>query len=121
MKEYELAIILHPDLEIDQKSALAKVEKLVEAAGASIVAKEELGKQKLAFPIAKQSHGLYLFYRINMEPTAAPELNNTLILADEVLRHLVVMVPRVVEEETKPLKPAAKTRTSSKTATKVSK
>ena len=89
MKRYEVAVLLHPDLEIDLEAPLARVEKAIKDAGGSIVSRDDWGKRKLAYPINKLQHALYFFWCIEFEPAAITELNNALKLNDEVIRHLV--------------------------------
>ena len=45
MEQYELAVLFHPDLEIDLEKAEKQVEKLVKAAGGSIVKTDNWGKR----------------------------------------------------------------------------
>ena len=107
MKPYELALILHPDLEIDLDAPLAKLDQLIKDAHGKVSARDDWGKRKLSYPIAGMSHGIYCFYQLEMEPGQVANLERHLLIADEVLRHLVVK-PAPVEPEAK--KKPAKTK-----------
>ena len=48
MKEYELVVLYHPDLEVDIKPATKKVAGIIEGAGGKILAVDEWGRRKLA-------------------------------------------------------------------------
>ena len=61
MPEYELAVLLHPDLEIDQAKPLSKIEQLISSGDGTIVARDDWGKRKLAYPIKKQQYAIYYF------------------------------------------------------------
>ena len=53
MRNYEIAVVLHPDLEIDLESTTTKVEKIITDLGGKIVKKDNWGKRKLAYEIKK--------------------------------------------------------------------
>ena len=48
MKEYELTVLIHPDLEVDLEAPLDKVRKLVKDNGGKVVSEDNWGKKKLA-------------------------------------------------------------------------
>ena len=51
MKEYELTVLIHPDLEADLETPLDKVRKLVKENGGEIVSEDNWGKKRLAYRI----------------------------------------------------------------------
>ncbi len=51
MKEYELTVLIHPDLEADLDTPLAKVRDIVTTAGGNIVKEDNWGKKNLAYAI----------------------------------------------------------------------
>lgn len=95
MRLYEIAVVLHPDLEIDLDSASAKIEKIIEAAKGKIVKKDNWGKRKLAYKINKQDWGIYIFYQVKLEPAAVAKIDNTLRITEEVMRYLVVSLDHI--------------------------
>lgn len=90
MRNYEIAIVLHPDLEIDIESATSKVEKIIDTAKGKIVKKDNWGKRKLAYPIKKQDWGIYVFYQVQLDPLAVQQIESTLRITEEVMRYLIV-------------------------------
>ncbi len=90
MRNYEIAVVLHPDLEIDIESATSKVEKIIELAKGKVTKKDNWGKRKLAYPIKKQDWGIYVFYQVQLDPAAVAQIENTLRITEEVIRYLVV-------------------------------
>lgn len=90
MRNYEIAIVLHPDLEIDIESATSKVEKIIELAKGKIAKKDNWGKRKLAYPIKKQDWGIYVFYQVQLDPANVAQIENTLRITEEVMRYLIV-------------------------------
>ena len=112
MQEYELAIVLHPDLEIDQAKPLGKIEKLIQSAEGKIVARDDWGKRKLAYPINKQQFGLYFFYQLELPTAALGELEHNLAITNEVLRHMIVKLLPLPE----PAPPKAETQKATSAA-----
>jgi len=89
MDKYELAVLFHPDLEIDLEKAEGRVTKLVTAAGGSITETDNWGKRKLNYKIAGHEHAVYVFYTLEMPGAGVKELNNALNITDEVIRFLI--------------------------------
>lgn len=89
MDSYELAVLFHPDLEIDLEKATAQIEKLVKDAGGKIVETDNWGKRKMAYKIAGHEHAVYVFYTIELPGTGVNQLNNALNITDEVIRFLI--------------------------------
>jgi small subunit ribosomal protein S6 len=112
-KNYELVVLLHPDLEIDVETPIAKVEGLVEAAGGRITKKDNWGKKRLAYKIAKQDFAIYVYFEIAIDPTKVRDLENTVLITEEVIRHILVTHEEVA---VRPVKKEPKTE-STKTET----
>ena len=90
MRNYEIAVVLHPDLEIDIESATQKVEKIIESAKGKITKKDNWGKRKLAYKIKKQDWGIYVFYQVHLDPSEVNTIESTLRITEEVMRYLIV-------------------------------
>lgn len=90
MRTYEVAVLLHPDLEIDLEKPLQKVEKIIRDCGGTITGQDTWGKRKLAYPVTGHNFAVYVFYQIDIEPSQVAELEHGLKITDEVIRHLVV-------------------------------
>lgn len=89
MDQYELAVLFHPDLEIDMEKAGGQVEKLVKAAGGNITATDNWGKRKLAYKIAGHEHAVYVFYTLELPAEGVKTLNDALNITGEVIRFLI--------------------------------
>jgi small subunit ribosomal protein S6 len=90
MNSYEIAVLYHPDLEIDLAKAEAKFKSIVEANTGKITATDNWGKRKLAYKIKNHEHAVYVFYTVDIEPTAVAKIESTLNITDEVIRFLIV-------------------------------
>ncbi len=86
---YEIAVILHADLEIDPAKGTAKVEKIFKDNGGKVIGTDNWGKRKLAYPIRKQEHGLYVFYQVELPAENVRKVESILNITDEVIRFLI--------------------------------
>ncbi len=105
MRQYEVAVVLHPDLEMDLERVGAKLEGVVTSLGGKIDKKDVWGKRKLAYRIRKQDWGVYVFYQISLEPAQVQRLDGTLRITDEVMRYLVTSLDEVQRIRPKSDKP----------------
>lgn len=92
MKEYELTVLIHPDLEVDLDAPLNKVRDLVKSNGGEIVKEDNWGKKKLAYKINKEEFAVYVYMDVKLPADAPLKISNTLNITDEVLRYLLVKV-----------------------------
>lgn len=95
MRQYEVGVIFHPDLEMDFEGVTKKVAGIITGLGGKVLATDSWGKRKLAYPIKKQDWGLYAFMQIELDPEQVQALDNTLRITDEVMRYIVVSLDDV--------------------------
>lgn len=90
MRNYEVAIIVHP--EVDEQvlhSVVDKVKSWVTGTGGTAGEVEQWGKRRLAYPIRKQNEGHYVFVKAHMPPAATVDLERNLRLNEQVLRFMI--------------------------------
>ncbi len=92
VKEYELTVLIHPDLEADLETPLAKVRDIITAAGGSIVREDNWGKKKLQYAINREDFAVYVYMDVELPADAPLKISNTFNITDEVLRYLLVKV-----------------------------
>jgi len=92
MKEYELTVLIHPDLEADIEAPLVKVRNLIKNAGGEITKEDNWGKKKLAYKINREDFAVYVYMDVKLPADAPLKISNTLNITDEVLRYLLVTV-----------------------------
>ena len=90
MKDYELTVIFHPDLEMNPDPAIDKVKKIITSVKGEIKKEENDGKKRLAYGIKGQEFGIYCYFDVALPPEAPAKIESTLNITDEVLRHLLV-------------------------------
>ena len=95
MRNYEVAVVLHPDLEIDLAATLEKIEAVFTKNGGKINKKDNWGKRKLAYTIKKQDWGIYVIYEISIDPSKVSKINQVLRITEEVMRYLVVSLENI--------------------------
>ena len=92
MKEYELTVVIHPDLEADLETPLTKVRDIIKNAGGTIVREDNWGKKKLAYAIRREEFGIYIYMDVSLPADAPLKISNIFNITDEVLRYLLVTV-----------------------------
>lgn len=90
MNQYEIAVLYHPDLEVDLSKAEERVKKVLTDNGGKVVGTDSWGKRKLAYKIKKQEHAVYVFYTVDMPGESVKKVEGTLNILDEVIRYLIV-------------------------------
>ncbi len=89
LNQYEIAVLYHPDLEIDLDKASKRVEKIFTDNDGKVTNIDNWGKRKLAYPIKKNEHAIYLFYTVEFPTASLQKIENTLNITDEVIRFLI--------------------------------
>lgn len=89
MNQYEIAVLYHPDLEIDLEKATSRVEKIITDNGGEIKNADNWGKRKLAYPINKNESAVYVIYTVELPAQAVRKVESTLNITDEVIRFLI--------------------------------
>lgn len=97
MKEYELTVLIHPDLELDLEKPLEKLRGIIKDNGGEILKETNWGKKKLAYRIKKEDFAVYVNFELNLPAASLTKLSNVFNITDEVLRYLLV----TVDEKTK--------------------
>ena len=92
MREYELTVLLHPDLEKEIKTALKKVRAIVTDNGGKIVSEDNWGKNRLAYRIKKEDFAVYVYFELLLPGESNAKISSIFNITDEVLRYLLVSV-----------------------------
>ena len=112
MKDYELTVLIHPDLEVDIDAPLNKVRDIIKTAGGTITVEDNWGKKKLMYTIKKQDFAVYVYFEVKLPADALLKISNTLNITEEVLRYLLVTVDEKGRKALEEQAIAAKNRTS---------
>lgn len=91
-RDYELVVLLHPDLEIDLEKPLAKVRQIIADNKGEITKEDSWGKRKLAYRINNEDFAMYVYMEVALPGETVKKLQSTLNITDEVLRYLLTAV-----------------------------
>ena len=87
MRQYELMIILDPDLEERTiPPSLDKFLSVITKDGGTVDKVDLWGKRRLAYDIKKKSEGIYAVVNFSSESATAKELDRQLGLNESILR-----------------------------------
>jgi small subunit ribosomal protein S6 len=87
MREYELMVILDPELEERTVApSLDRFLNVVRQGGGSVENVDIWGRRRLAYDINKKSEGIYAVVNFTAEPATAKELDRQLGLNESILR-----------------------------------
>lgn len=93
MRDYELVVILSPELaEEDIPAAIDRLSQLIVDRGGEVKDVDRWGRRKLAYPIKKFIEGNYLVTQVRLDPNRTSDVEAGLRISEEVLRHLLVRV-----------------------------
>ncbi|MCL2203007.1 MAG: 30S ribosomal protein S6 [Defluviitaleaceae bacterium] len=91
MVKYEMGVVVRVDLPEDGFTVeMDKVKALIDRFGGTIDKIDEWGRRRLAYPIAKQTEGMYTFITYTADPSAPKEIESRVRLLESVLRFLTV-------------------------------
>lgn len=91
-RDYELVVLLHPDLEIDLEKPLAKLRQIIADNKGDITKEDSWGKRKLAYRINGEEFAVYMYLEVALPAETVKKLQSTLNITDEVLRYLLTAV-----------------------------
>jgi small subunit ribosomal protein S6 len=95
VRRYELMLVLRPDLADDKSQALVdRITRQITTAGGQIVKVAPWGRRRLAYPIDRQREGSYHIIHFEAPAESIVELERSLLITEESLRHLITRVER---------------------------
>lgn len=93
MRNYELTVIFRPDVADDQvEGAANRVSEMIRSRGGEVAETNVWGRRRLAYPIKHFAEGVYVLWKFQMDPAQIKDLDNQLRIAEDVIRHLTVLV-----------------------------
>jgi small subunit ribosomal protein S6 len=98
MRRYELMLVLRPDLPDDKTQAVVdRTTRSIVASEGQIVKVAPWGRRRLAYPIDRHREGSYHIILFEAPAEAIAELERSLLITEDVLRHLVTRVERPIK------------------------
>jgi small subunit ribosomal protein S6 len=91
-EKYEALYIINPQLtEEDTQALVEKFKAMVEAEG-TLIAIDEWGKRRLAYPIEDLNEGYYVLMNFEAKPELPAELDRVMKITDGIMRCLITTV-----------------------------
>ena len=98
MRRYELMLVLKPDVPDERTQAVIdRTTRGIVTAGGSILKVSPWGRRRLAYAIGHHREGSYHIVLFESPPEAITELEHSLLITEEVLRHLVTRDDRPIK------------------------
>jgi small subunit ribosomal protein S6 len=93
MRRYELMLLIRPDLEDDKlQAAVERVTRTIVNAGGALAKVSPWGKRRLAYRVQGFREASYFLIQFDIQPSAVREIERTLLISEEILRHLVTLI-----------------------------
>mgnify|MGYP001413874870 CR=1 FL=1 len=91
MRDYELMVILRPELPEDERSAqLETIQRWVGSTSGQLENIDEWGRRRLMYEIDNERDGYYLVYKLKLPADAPAELERNLRINENILRYLII-------------------------------
>lgn len=91
MHSYEMIVIISPERDEEQVQAnIDTISRFITGRGGVITEINRWGKRRLAYPIKHFIEGTYVLSHFNMKPEFGKELETSLFISEDILRHLLI-------------------------------
>jgi small subunit ribosomal protein S6 len=91
MNHYELLFVLKPTLTDEEtKTQIEKIQDNITAQDANIVATDDMGMRKLAYPVEKNERGYYTVAYFQAPGASIAEIERLLRINEEILKFMTV-------------------------------
>lgn len=98
MRRYELMLVIRPDVPDDRSQAVIdRTTRQITTSGGQILKVAPWGRRRLAYAIDRHREGSYHIVLFNAPAGAISELEHSLLITEEILRHLVTRDDRPVK------------------------
>jgi small subunit ribosomal protein S6 len=102
-REYETTYILRPNTTNEGVAEVnTRVRGIIEGLGGKIIKVDNWGKRRLAYEVAKERKGIYLYWQYLAQPGVVEETERNLRMLDSVIRYLSVKVDEDVDVTARP-------------------
>ncbi|MFC2065498.1 30S ribosomal protein S6 [Chloroflexota bacterium] len=89
--DYEMVVIISPEV-VDEplETKIDGISQFIIAKGGAVSDVDRWGKRRLAYPIKHFLEGSYVLLRFQMNPRWGRELEASLQISEDILRHLLI-------------------------------
>ena len=91
LRDYEMLFILATDLDEETANgATERVRTFVATRGGEVHSLDVWGRRRLAYPIERHRDGIFHIAKFSLEAEKAAELDRSLRLNEQIIRHLII-------------------------------
>ena len=91
LHDYEMVVIISPEVaEESLESTINNVNQFITGKGGTVENTDNWGKRRLAYPLKRFLEGTYVLTRFKMNPDWSKELEKSLQISEEILRHMLI-------------------------------
>jgi small subunit ribosomal protein S6 len=102
-REYETIYILRPNTPNEGVAEVnTRIKGVIEGLGGKVIKVDNWGKRRLAYEVAKERKGIYLYWLYLAQPGVVEETERNLRMLDPVIRYLTVKVDEDVDVGARP-------------------
>ena len=95
MRQYELILIVQPDLDEETTNGVIdRVKNFIVDNGGQILKIDLWGTKELAYEIGDFRQGYYVYMEVEFEPEFGTELKQNLRYTEPVIRHLLTKIEK---------------------------
>lgn len=88
---YELVVVVRPEADEENLGTIVEgIGQFITGKGGVISEVEHWGKRRLAYPIKQYGEGHYVLTHFQMKPEHNKELETSLKISEDVIRHLLI-------------------------------
>jgi len=102
-REYETIYILRPNTPNEGVAEVnTRIKGVIEGMGGKIIKVDNWGKRRLAYEVAKERKGIYLYWQYLAQPGVVEECERNLRMLDNVIRYLSTKVDENIDVGARP-------------------
>jgi small subunit ribosomal protein S6 len=102
-REYETIYILRPNTPNEGVAEVnTRIRGIIEQMGGKILKVDNWGKRRLAYEVAKERKGIYLYWQYLAQPGVVEETERNLRMLDSVIRYLTTKVDENIDVSARP-------------------
>src|SRR4249919_2491942 len=102
-REYETIYILRPNTPNEGVAEVnTRIKGVIEGMGGKIIKVDNWGKRRLAYEVAKERKGIYLYWQYLAQPGVVEETESNLRMLDNVIRYLTTKVDENIDVAARP-------------------
>ncbi|MFA7407733.1 MAG: 30S ribosomal protein S6 [Anaerolineaceae bacterium] len=91
MRQYELILILQPDLEDETRSGvIERINTMITESGGEIIKTDIWGTRQLAYEIEDFREGFYVYMEVSLSPASSTEFLQNLRYIEPIIRYMLM-------------------------------